>query len=480
LLNYRKTAIILAVLFIISGWAVTDGKASDDILAVYAGVTIFDNPIYDSLVLLEFPFSINRYELDFFKTDSTDGSVYARVFAQVDLINTSGYVVDSSRTYFSVKAPSRADTQKTDFRIFNKLMLMTKPGIYAARVTVIDASSKKKGDFFIEKIMIAPVVKSKINIGGTCTAYNITYSPEMNTAANQIFNKNGFNVLINPVSIFANTDTVLYLYGEIYNLKYTPDNKYEYRLSLSVLDNQNNLYLPLGSRLRKKSGTSAVVTQDIDIKKYPTGNYKIEMIATDMETDKSDTAYVPFYIISPEEIQLAASQMFQNTGDSYDSLSLDDKIHLVKYLLTPQQESVLSNLSDSGKVNFLYQYWKEHDSDPSTTVIENRLEYIERYRFVNLRFSDNEMKTNGWLTDRGRIYMTYGPWEEIEDIQAPRIGNAYVIWYYHSIKEGKLFVFEDYTGNLDYRLVHSNVYGEKYDQDWQDRIDQGYIDVYED
>ena len=84
---------------------------------------------------------------------------------------------------------------------------------------------------------------------------------------------------------------------------------------------------------------------------------------------------------------------------------------------------------------------------------------------------------DGWSTDRGRIYMTYGPWDERDDNEAPRVGNSYEVWYYRSIKQGLMFIFEDYSGNDDYRLVHSNVFGEVYNQEWQDRVDQGYIDI---
>ena len=59
-------------------------------LAVYSGTIISNNPDFSPKVMVEFPFSINRSEMAFFRADSTDTKLYGRVFAQVDLISASG------------------------------------------------------------------------------------------------------------------------------------------------------------------------------------------------------------------------------------------------------------------------------------------------------------------------------------------------------------------------------------------------------
>jgi GWxTD domain-containing protein len=232
-----------------------------------------------------------------------------------------------------------------------------------------------------------------------------------------------------------------------------------------VLDAGGNLF----------RGGTAVIAESIDIKGWPTGRYDLRITAQDPEVDKSDTVSVPFQIISPQEVQLALKRA--TSKDPYDRLSRGEKVQLVTYLLTPEQKATLDRLTDTGKLNFLDQYWREHDENPATEVIENRLELISRYAFCNYRFSNNENRTDGWATDRGRIYMTYGQWDEIDDRQAVILGNPYQIWHYRGIKEGKVFVFEDWTGTEEYRLVHSNVYGEIFSREWQDRLDQGLSDL---
>ena len=73
--------------------------------------------------------------------------------------------------------------------------------------------------------------------------------------------------------------------------------------------------------------------------------------------------------------------------------------------------------------------------------------------------------------------MIWGPWDELDDHQSPLIGNPYQIWYYHTVEEGKHFVFEDWSGTHEFRLVHSNVDGEIFNELWEERMRGGYQDV---
>ncbi|UCE23948.1 MAG: GWxTD domain-containing protein [Candidatus Zixiibacteriota bacterium] len=449
---------------------------SEESLAVYAGVVVSNNPALDSLVLVEFPFSVNRHEFSFFVPDTVDNGLFARVFAQVDLLDSTGHAIDSVATYFSMRVSSQQEADLRDYRVFNSLRMMVPPGDYSARLTVIDAVSKRTGEYFLERVHAEPPHHGKLEIGGARVAYDVRYIGEGGPQYNPRLCKNGFYVVPNPVSIFTPGDTVVYLYGEIYGLLYLPDDPTPYQLSLAILDQRDSVHQNLGSRVTAKPGQSAVIAESIDVTGFPFGSYNIRVVATDLDNGQSDTILTPFHIVSPQAILTAATTQYQVDYDDAD-LDIEDHVNMVKYLLVPEEFHVLTGLSDSGKMNYLAQFWAEHDINPATPLVENRRDLIERYRFSNQIFSTNRERSNGWASDRGRIYLTYGRWDERDDNEAPRIGNAYEIWHYRSIGEGKVFVFEDWSGSDDYRLVHSNVYGEVYSRDWQEKIDQGVLDV---
>jgi len=471
-----KIVFILSLLVLLGSAEPARAQQAGTALTLYGGKTVFNNPDFDSVSLVEFPFTVNRDEFSFFRPDSVDTNYYARIFAQVNLINTEGIVIDSNKTYFSAMVPRLELAAAEGFKLFNKLSLPARPGIYSARLTVIDAVSKKEGSFFYDRVVVEPPVRDRLSIGGASLAYDITYVGDEPTANTRMV-INGFKVLNCPLSVFSIDDSAAFVYAELYNLQYDPESPGRYRLSYKILEDSNRVFIDYGFKERDKPGASVVITERFDIKGWPAGIYIIQLTATDPATAQADTVQLPFRIFAPVTSSERAVY-YSNETNPYDSLSLETKVNLVNYLLTPPQKQTLVNLSDEGKENFLDQYWKEHDENVSTRAIENQLEMIERYRFSNRYFSINEGIDDGWKTDRGRIYMTYGPWDEIEDINSPVTGNPYVIWRYFAVKEGKVFVFEDREGYGDYRLVHSNVYGEIYSDDWKRRLESGTLELY--
>ena len=420
-------------------------KIQDDI-AVYANASVYENPAFDSVALVEFPFNLNRDDFLFFRKDSSDSNYYASIFAFV--------------------------------RLFNKLSLPVKPGIYSAQVIIIDVASKAKGEFFISKIEVGASSKTnQINISTINSAYNAEYVGNDSLKINPLIYKHGYNLYINPVSVFANSDQSIYVYGEIYNLDFSENVRTKYQLIVNALDKDKNIYQMFGSRLSQKPGNSAVFVENIDIAGWNKGVYTIQIIAVDLATQAADTAYLPLSIVSPVEV-MEAAETIASKSDPYNALTLNEKIQLVTYILTNEEKKTLDNLGEKGKENFLKAIWREHDTTPSVLSNPYRDEIIKRYKYANKYFSTNEFLSNGWNTDRGRIFMTYGKWEQREDREAPQSGFPFEVWYYHSLKGGGLtFIFEDKYGDDNYNLVHSNAIGEVYSKKWADWITTGYMDV---
>lgn len=461
---------LLVILMLLPGMTF-GADESPERLNVYMGTTMFNNPVYDTAVLVEFPFSLRRDEFTFFRPDSQDTFLYGRVFAQVDLIDTLGVTVDSANTYFAMRVASEAEAGLEGYRIFNKLSMFVRPGAYAARLSVYDVVSKNKGEFFINRVVVPAPERERLAISGVSLAYSIDYVGETADTNFRLI-KNGYRIYPNPIAIFSTEDTSLSAYHEVYNLHPSETSASTLQITYNILGKDSTFLGELGVRTNPGGDSTAVVVATFGIADWPVGLYHLQIIALEEGALRSDTSVVPFGIIYPVGTSMAEA-MPQFIDDPYERLLLSEKVNLVAYLLTPAQKETMKALSDSGKTNYLEQYWKEHDSYPATAIIENRIDLVRRYEEGNRLFSTNVKDDNGWSTDRGRIYLTYGPWEEIDEVSAPRVGNAYVIWYYRTLGEGKLFVFEDWSGNGDYRLVHSNVYGEMFSREWDDLLKQG-------
>ena|GEM_PF-445240 len=454
--------ILCAVLSIgIGAFAQSDYESR---LTVYAGATIFPDPEYDSVSLVEFPFSLSRNQFEFFRPDGPDSSLYSRIFAQVVLINTFGERIDSVSTYFSVRTSKRAEAMQTGVRLFNKLILFVKPGVYSARVEVIDAVSKRSGEAFIDKIIVEPPVKDRLSLSDPMLAFSISSQDDYDSTTSNIrLIRNGFLIVPNPVSMFSAKDTIIYLYGELYNLDINEQSTDKLRLEFDIIRDET-VYRKLGMRNIIKQGSTMSYVESFDIKEWPTGLYSLRVAAFDSSINQSDTGNVLFRIISHRE--LAKEVRRYRSNDPYDELLLEEKCNLIYFLLSMPERETLNRLTEVGKESFLDQFWKEHPtvSNPRADISMTRKELISCYRYANAHFSTNIKKDNGWSTDQGRVILTYGPWEEIEAREVPIKRSPFEVWWYHSQREGMVFVFEESHGT--YRLVHSNVNGEIFNDEW--------------
>ena len=85
----------------------------------------------------------------------------------------------------------------------------------------------------------------------------------------------------------------------------------------------------------------------------------------------------------------------------------------VAYIITPEERDAFKRLqTDEEREQFIEQFWLRRDPTPDTVENEFKEEHYRRIAYANERFASG---IPGWKTDRGRIYITYGPPDEIED-----------------------------------------------------------------
>ena len=70
--------------------------------------------------------------------------------------------------------------------------------------------------------------------------------------------------------------------------------------------------------------------------------------------------------------------------------------------------------TDDEREEFIEQFWLRRDPTPGTPENEFKDEHYRRIAYANLHFPTATGKA-GWKTDRGRIYIVYGPPDEIDD-----------------------------------------------------------------
>jgi GWxTD domain-containing protein len=107
----------------------------------------------------------------------------------------------------------------------------------------------------------------------------------------------------------------------------------------------------------------------------------------------------------------------------------------VPYLITNEERAAFEKLpTDDERQLFIQQFWDRRNPKPGSAENEFKEEYYRRIAYANEHFAAN---VPGWKTDRGRIYIMYGPPDEIDShpVASANFAKPTDIWRYRYIDE---------------------------------------------
>jgi GWxTD domain-containing protein len=110
---------------------------------------------------------------------------------------------------------------------------------------------------------------------------------------------------------------------------------------------------------------------------------------------------------------------------------------------------------------FIQQFWLRRDPTPGTPENEFKDEHYRRITYSNAHFG-TASGAPGWQTDRGHVYIVYGPADELE----AHPGSAsttypFQTWKYRhvgGIGDDLFVTFVDRTKTGDYRLAPAKLH----------------------
>ncbi len=140
----------------------------------------------------------------------------------------------------------------------------------------------------------------------------------------------------------------------------------------------------------------------------------------------------------------------------------------VPYIITDEERSAFLQLqTNEEREQFIEAFWQRRDPTPDTVENEFKEEHYRRIAYANERFSSG---IPGWRTDRGRMYIMWGPPDELESHTQGEIYNrpmsegggqtttyAYEQWTYHymeGIGQNITVEFVDPTGTGEFHITN--------------------------
>ena len=145
----------------------------------------------------------------------------------------------------------------------------------------------------------------------------------------------------------------------------------------------------------------------------------------------------------------------------------------ISYIITPEERAAFKKLTtDDEREQFIEAFWERRNPNPGSPENEFKEEFYRRIAYANEHFASG---IPGWRTDRGRIYIMYGPPDEQDNHDS---GGTYIAdpnelpytgpgsnemttypfedWYYHyipGIGENVKLEFVDPTMTGEFRLT---------------------------
>jgi GWxTD domain-containing protein len=144
----------------------------------------------------------------------------------------------------------------------------------------------------------------------------------------------------------------------------------------------------------------------------------------------------------PLKRPLSEKQKKQNSKSLKIELSKTYKKWLdedVRWIITDEEQKAFKLLSnDEERDQFIEAFWQRRDPTPDTVENEFKEEHYRRMEYANEHFAAG---IPGWKSDRGRIYIMYGPADEIE---AHPSGGSYERPMEEGGGETSTYPFEDW------------------------------------
>jgi GWxTD domain-containing protein len=285
--------------------------------------------------------------------------------------------------------------------------------------------------------------------------------------------RGGLVLRTSPVPHLSPTEASLTYYAEVYLWPGAPR---EGDLRVSIQGPGARSVVQTTPRQVRFSPGGGITRGSLDLAGLPAGQYTLQLRVT--LGDSTLVAEAPFAMNPPRVVDstaVAAGPAADPFADASED-GLDSLYAPLVYLLEPREQGVYERLAVDGKRKFLRDFWTRRD--PLLGANGAMAQFYRGVAYVSDAFREGGAgQIPGWRTDRGRIFLKNGRWDEI--LQRPMASpKPYEAWKY-TRGRFRWYVFLDRSGLGHYQLIGSNDRQEPGLRDWQPELSltENYNDV---
>ncbi|MCH8287246.1 GWxTD domain-containing protein [candidate division KSB1 bacterium] len=293
------------------------------------------------------------------------------------------------------------------------------PGDYSLNVSIEDYNTKKRIGKS-QKLKIDEHDDSKLRTTSIMFVENVEFDGD-----------NVKSYIPSISEVLPKSGKTYYAYLEV--VPSEPNQKYTIEVELKNVGSRKKVTV-FKDKFERTSGIGNItIATELTDKEVLSGTYELKYkIAGGWRNNKTVTKefYLSWFGIPTDEndLELALAQM--------------------KYAFDKVIFKNIGKMTYEEKLELFVSVWENHDPTPETPRNEFMTEYFKRVQYANAAFKSFQ---DGWKTDRGMIFILFGPPTDVYYFDF--LSNSYPIQYWSYLFDNQVFKFYDVYNTGDFRLA---------------------------
>jgi GWxTD domain-containing protein len=329
-----------------------------------------------------------------------DGALRGELRYEVNVLDRDQKVVGGSNKTITVDASSEDDAADRSVVQVLQSRVGLPPGSYTAEVVLEDLNARRKE---IVSYIMGKYKRGEVELQfespefgpESITLSDIEFARSLRRTPEGAFAKSGFEVIPNAQRRYGLLLSELPIYFEVYDFGNTHLGD-TLLVRYTIVGSAGNRMFEAENPV-KISGRTLGSTALFDIASLPTGNY---LLVLDLLDDQGQ-------VLASTKRKFDVLWSVYSWG-RYEIEALGD----LAYVLTEDEMERFKTLTPAEREDFLKEFWLSIDPTPGTAVNEALIEHFRRVKYADHHFGGAGIR--GALTDRGRLYIKYGPPDDIQ------------------------------------------------------------------
>jgi len=370
---------------------------------------------------------------------------------------------------YELLSPDISDTTDINFHFIDQQRFLLPNGVYDFDILIADKNEETL-PFIITRPVNINFPYDQVSISGIELIESFSKAEEVG-----VLTKSGYDLVPYVSNFFSKSQNKLTYYSEIYNSETILGKDEKFLVTSYIESFETKVPMPKYIEYKKEvSKPVNVLFNEFDISSLPSGNYNLVIEVRDRENNQIADAKLFFQRSNPDikiNVQDIAAVDINNTFAERitNADTIAEYIRSLSPISSQLEKGFTQNLLKVPNLQtmqqYFYNFWYTRDNmDPEGAW----LLYAEQVLIADATFGTRTKK--GYETDRGRVFLKYGPPNAIAESYNEPNAFPYEIWHFYELidQRNRRFVF--YSRELatnDFELIHSDAIGEVSDYQWQ-------------